>query len=489
MSLTKVSYSMIQSAPFNVVDYGAIGDGTTNDTAAFNAAMLAAANAGGGVVLAIPGKTHYIATTILVPTNVIFDLQDATLKGTGNSSSANTLIQSAVLTAGSLVANTSANALAHMTVKNGSLYQAKQAMSLQSCLDACSFENLTITECYNGIYANFCLYATFSNIMFRNTTVGYGYTFTNNCNAITLKNVYAVGTNPGTVGTGFVFSAKTYSVNMLNCSAEYCSTGILTEELNNFTIDGCYFEVVSLAINLQSSAYRKTGVEIRNCFFSACDTLISGYTVDGLYWAASNQRFSNCSPGTISLPTDTSYSGSSSLALCTGVFEYVQSTITPTSVGIPAYMTLSDGIDFRGVSNASQSGTGLGTPIYAKSYIRSGANNGIVPFEYGGGTSAVTGTVPFCVVSIPTGASVTATVTSRITASGQSMCIFWLSIVDDSGTRTFQGRCYATTVYMDSALPAGYALTVTSTGFLVINITGVVNTSGNTTLTGQFRHL
>jgi parallel beta-helix repeat protein len=43
MSLTKVSYSMIQNAPINPVDYGAVGDGSTNDTDAINAAVTAAA--------------------------------------------------------------------------------------------------------------------------------------------------------------------------------------------------------------------------------------------------------------------------------------------------------------------------------------------------------------------------------------------------------------------------------------------------------------
>lgn len=38
MALTKVSYSMISGAPVNVLDYGAVGDGTTDDTAAFLAA-------------------------------------------------------------------------------------------------------------------------------------------------------------------------------------------------------------------------------------------------------------------------------------------------------------------------------------------------------------------------------------------------------------------------------------------------------------------
>ena len=39
MSLTKASYSMISGAPVNVVDFGAVCDGVTDDTVAVQAAV------------------------------------------------------------------------------------------------------------------------------------------------------------------------------------------------------------------------------------------------------------------------------------------------------------------------------------------------------------------------------------------------------------------------------------------------------------------
>lgn len=57
MSLTKVTYSMISGACFNVLDYGAVGDNSTNCTSAFQAAFDAANAAGGGAVY-VPAGTY-----------------------------------------------------------------------------------------------------------------------------------------------------------------------------------------------------------------------------------------------------------------------------------------------------------------------------------------------------------------------------------------------------------------------------------------------
>lgn len=65
MSLTKVSFSMIDGAWFNVLDFGAVGDGTTNDTAAIQACIDAAVAAGGGAVF-LPTGTYKITSAISV---------------------------------------------------------------------------------------------------------------------------------------------------------------------------------------------------------------------------------------------------------------------------------------------------------------------------------------------------------------------------------------------------------------------------------------
>ena len=43
MSLTKVSYSMITGAPANILDYGAVGNGSTDCSAALLAALQSGA--------------------------------------------------------------------------------------------------------------------------------------------------------------------------------------------------------------------------------------------------------------------------------------------------------------------------------------------------------------------------------------------------------------------------------------------------------------
>lgn len=67
MSLTKVSYSMIEGNAINVLDYGATGDGVTNDTAAVQAAIDAALGSASGT-LWLPKGTYAVTSVNIYPT-------------------------------------------------------------------------------------------------------------------------------------------------------------------------------------------------------------------------------------------------------------------------------------------------------------------------------------------------------------------------------------------------------------------------------------
>lgn len=64
MSLTKVSYSMISGAPVNVVDFGAVGNGSTDDSAAMLLANAASSNVN------YPAGQYYVNTNTTLTSSI-----------------------------------------------------------------------------------------------------------------------------------------------------------------------------------------------------------------------------------------------------------------------------------------------------------------------------------------------------------------------------------------------------------------------------------
>jgi polygalacturonase len=69
---------------FSVLEYGAIGDGVTDDLAAIDSAMTAAYTAGGGKVVFPPGKTYAVSNYMHILSNTTVIAYGATIKGIAN---------------------------------------------------------------------------------------------------------------------------------------------------------------------------------------------------------------------------------------------------------------------------------------------------------------------------------------------------------------------------------------------------------------------
>lgn len=93
MSLTKVTYSMISGAPVYAADYGAVGNGTTDDTSAIQAALTAAV----GQTLVLAANAIYKCTSSLTVSGSIQG-NNATLKfyGTTPGNATGSLLYTAV---------------------------------------------------------------------------------------------------------------------------------------------------------------------------------------------------------------------------------------------------------------------------------------------------------------------------------------------------------------------------------------------------------
>ncbi|MFJ6440272.1 right-handed parallel beta-helix repeat-containing protein [Streptomyces sp. NPDC091649] len=73
----------VDGAAQSVMAYGAVGDGTTDDSAAIQAALDATAAAGGGVVAFPARRTYAVSTYLHVPARTTIKAHGATIKATG----------------------------------------------------------------------------------------------------------------------------------------------------------------------------------------------------------------------------------------------------------------------------------------------------------------------------------------------------------------------------------------------------------------------
>jgi hypothetical protein len=122
MSLTKASYSMVTGAPVNVMDFGAIGNGVTDDTNAINAAIASVSVIGGangayGGEIYFPHGVYLISSTIVLPAYRALKLFGAGNGSENNGYSATKINKSASLNGEVFQLTTDASSVENMTIQ------------------------------------------------------------------------------------------------------------------------------------------------------------------------------------------------------------------------------------------------------------------------------------------------------------------------------------------------------------------------------------
>jgi hypothetical protein len=289
MSLTKASYSLVSGAPLNVLDYGATGDGTTNDTAAIQLAVTAAYAQ--ERALYFPAGTYLMASTITMGNNTadaakfcyfFGDGKDSVIKvtaanvnpflwqgpnpdsdGAGNRIDGRILIEK-LRFLGPSSASTNTNSI-------GVKFYGAQGITLRDCTfngwvngeyyqncDIVSRYNIYSQTNYNAVFSAATGYAI-SGAGQLNSFNTYGGLIANSTN---LGVNYVGGLSPCFFGTNFVSNGTSLLFSPSNPSGNTVTV--------NPQVIGCYFEVDSgTTIQFAGGNGIVRGGQISGCNFIA----------------------------------------------------------------------------------------------------------------------------------------------------------------------------------------------------------------------------
>lgn len=212
MSLTKATYSMIEGAPINVLDYGAVGNGIVDDTAAIQAAIDYAHGLSNGGTIWFNG-TFAVSDTLTIGKNVHL-VGTASIKQTANNKPIIKVNKDTYNSRWSINGLT----LEYATQQTASDTDARALVLCEANKFSYLFtvENVNIQKAFKGIdapeeTASFAFLATFNNVNisqcadwgfdWRNSTVGSS-TF------LSMNNVWVNNTDGAEIATSKGFRIK-----------------------------------------------------------------------------------------------------------------------------------------------------------------------------------------------------------------------------------------------------------------------------------------
>jgi hypothetical protein len=268
MALTKASYSMITGAPVNILDFGAVGDGTTDDTAAIQAAHDSIVTSAQPGVLCFPSGTYKCTSELTINVGYVscvgqraildfssvtttipcitfiggnpvsgnpYNQADCVFEGFKIVGPSNLLCAALVfdqLTAGSNLGP------AHMTVRNCNIVNFNDGIQILNHSYLLTFDCVDISNCFHGIYGINPVVDAGENIRFNNGTIYACY-------------------------EGFLNDNGSSDWNFYGTSFDFCSFSAVTLNNGQASFTGCHFETNTRAIYNASN----TIMTITGCFF------------------------------------------------------------------------------------------------------------------------------------------------------------------------------------------------------------------------------
>lgn len=487
MSLTKVSFSMIEGAAFNVLDYGAVANGVvspssgTDNGPALRAALLAAAQAGGGTVV-IPFGTYRITSTVIIPRQVILEGNNSVIVGPGIGS-ATDLFQSGYYNGTAIVTNIGTapeTQATNFSIRNLTVYYCGKAFNFYNVLNNSIFENINFNDCTYAMYLERCFYATFRDI----NSAGSASGATNA--AVVFQNVnnvmYVSSLFVGDRVLGVLIAGGSNGLKFYNCAFEGCGTGArITNETGPIAFDTCYFENNTVMHCDIDTTFDKLSISFTNSFFNFAPIGIKGPTDASarqrIYVDGTNRFVANTV--NINFGADTIYNQNT--------VQYVPPPVESSGYAYDSstLFNLASGVDFNSTQLAYDPSTSL--PVIKTKIV----NNALIPFHHEGGAGAVgagANSIPFCVyTSAGVGPNATVQIDTKIVRNKHTMLLAYRFTVSDVSVITeLYGFIFGDTVVPMDSTGKTITLSTHTTKYLRLTIGNFADTPNTK---GIIRHI
>ena len=260
MSLTKVSYSMIDGASINVKDYGAVGNGSTDDTAAITLAIAAIPSTGGTLYFPASSGAYLVNSTIVVDKNnltIDFNNQQLSFKST----------------------------FTKLGSGDYGIYNVMFAIT-----------SSTVT-CINGYFRQGSFTDSSVFLWFANTC---NYSKAINCKFYDIPYLISGGVYGVLLGVAIQTRSSSTNIQILNCSFYNCAGGVSMQGANSL-IDGCYsYNDINQVTGLTGATDQPFGIDGSNLcsitntqVYRAVGAKICGANI-GANSSTTNFTISNC---------------------------------------------------------------------------------------------------------------------------------------------------------------------------------------------------